>query len=127
MIRCNTNLVDLDTEKKLGKISNKTAFLSFMIMNTHLTVSTLTEDSIAKIIEQVIQRQIFEVTKEHVEESPDPFITRKEAIKILGITLPTLRAWTVAGKIPSYRMSSRVRYKRSEVIAYVESGRIRHV
>jgi len=97
-----------------------------MIMNTHLTVSTLTEDSITKIIEQVIQRQILEVTKEPIED-PDSFITRKEAIKILGITLPTLRAWTVAGRIPSYQMVSRVRYKRSEVIAYVESGRIRHV
>jgi len=113
-----------------------------MSMNTHLTVSTLTEESIAKIIEQVIQRKILELTKdpEQVNQgkihvvmkdptavSPDPFITRKEAIKILGITLPTLRAWTVAGMIPSYRISSRVRYKRSEVIAYVESGRIRHV
>lgn len=97
-----------------------------MSMNTHLTVTTLTEDSITKIIEQVIQRQILDVSKELIED-PDSFITRKETIKILGITLPTLRAWTVAGRIPSYRMSSRVRYKRSEVIAYVESGRIRHV
>ena len=97
-----------------------------MSMNTHLTITHLTEEKFKQIVKEMIQDQNLDVRKEPIED-PDSFITRKEAIKILGITLPTLRAWTVAGRIPSYQMASRVRYKRSEVIAYVESGRIRHV
>jgi excisionase family DNA binding protein len=93
-------------------------------MNTHLTFTALSEDAIKQIVEKSIQSTLLESYKEPIEEQAI-FITRKETIKILGITLPTLRAWTVAGRIPSYRISSRVRYKRSEVISYVESGLVK--
>jgi excisionase family DNA binding protein len=96
-----------------------------MSMNTHLTFSTLSEEAIKQIIEKSIQSTLLESAKEPIQAEEDIFLTRKETIKILGITLPTLRAWTVAGKIPCYRISSLIRYKRSEVIAYVESGRIK--
>jgi excisionase family DNA binding protein len=95
-----------------------------MSMNTHLTFTALSEEAIKQIIEKSIQSTLLESAKETIEEEVI-LLTRKETIKILGITLPTLRAWTVAGKIPCYRISSRIRYKRSEVFAYVESGLIK--
>jgi excisionase family DNA binding protein len=95
-----------------------------MSMNTHLTITALSEEAIKQIIEKSIQSTLLESAKETTEDEVI-LLTRKETIKILGITLPTLRAWTVAGKIPCYRISSRIRYKRSEVIAYVESGLIK--
>jgi excisionase family DNA binding protein len=42
-------------------------------------------------------------------------LTRKEASKLLGISLPTLLDWTKSGKIIGYLIASRVRYKRSEL------------
>jgi excisionase family DNA binding protein len=42
-------------------------------------------------------------------------LTRKEASKLLGVSLPTLLDWTKTGKIIGYRIASRVRYKRSEL------------
>ena len=42
-------------------------------------------------------------------------LTRKEASKLLGVSLPTLLDWTNSGKIIGYRIASRVRYKRSEL------------
>lgn len=42
-------------------------------------------------------------------------LTRKEASKLLGVSLPTLLEWTKTGKITGYRIASRVRYKRSEL------------
>ena len=42
-------------------------------------------------------------------------LTRKEASRLLGISLPTLLDWTKTGKVTGYRISSRVRYKRSEL------------
>ena len=95
-----------------------------MSMNTHLTFTAHSEEAIKQIIEKSIQSTLLESAKETIEEEVI-LLTRKETIKILGITLPTLRAWTVAGKIPCYRISSRIRYKRSEVFAYVESGLIK--
>ncbi|HNW70776.1 MAG TPA: helix-turn-helix domain-containing protein [Bacteroidales bacterium] len=48
------------------------------------------------------------------------FLTRKETAIILGISLKTLRQWTLEGVITGYRYKSRVRYKKEEVLASAE-------
>lgn len=42
-------------------------------------------------------------------------LTRKEAAKLLGVSLPTILDWTKKGKITGYRIASRIRYKRHEL------------
>ena len=42
-------------------------------------------------------------------------LTRKEVAKLYGVSLPTILDWTKTGKIIGYRISSRIRYKRSEI------------
>jgi excisionase family DNA binding protein len=44
------------------------------------------------------------------------FITRQETAEILGISLPTLNEWTKQGIIIGYRIATRVRYKRAEIL-----------
>jgi len=61
--------------KKLEKNNYNTTFLSFMNMNTHLTVSTLTEESIMKIFKQVIQGHFLEVSVKPIEDT-DSFIKK---------------------------------------------------
>lgn len=51
-------------------------------------------------------------------ETPKPnteLLTRKEAAKLLSISLPTLLDWTNTGRVSGYRIASRVRYKRAEL------------
>lgn len=43
------------------------------------------------------------------------FLTRQQTAKLLKISLPTLHKWTKQGRLKSYKISGRVRYKRSEV------------
>jgi excisionase family DNA binding protein len=43
------------------------------------------------------------------------YLTRKEAAKLLGVSLPTLNEWTKTGLVQGYRIASRVRYKRDEL------------
>jgi len=50
-------------------------------------------------------------TKEEEE-----LITRKETAQLLGISLPTLNEYSKDGIIPAYRLGSRVRYKKNEVL-----------
>ena len=42
-------------------------------------------------------------------------LTRKEAGKLLGVSLVTIQEWTRTGKITGYRIASRIRYKRAEL------------
>jgi len=46
---------------------------------------------------------------------PTQFLSRKEAAKLLGISLPTLSEWTKTGLVKGYRIARRVRYVRAEV------------
>ncbi|OLY91218.1 DNA binding domain-containing protein, excisionase family [Cnuella takakiae] len=48
-------------------------------------------------------------------KSKDDFISRKDAAKLLSISLPTLHEWTKNGTIPAYRVGKFVRYKSTEV------------
>ncbi len=47
-------------------------------------------------------------------------LSRKEAAKLLGITLATLNAWTKQDRITAYRMGTRVYYKKEELISSLE-------
>ena len=48
-------------------------------------------------------------------QPPTELMTRREASKLLGVSLPTLLNWTKTGKITGYRIASQVRYKRTEL------------
>ena len=54
---------------------------------------------------------------------PEELLTRVEAAHLLGITLPTLREYTKRGLVVGYRIASRVRYKRSEVLGSLQQIR----
>ncbi len=67
-------------------------------------------------IESIIRKVVKEELKDALRTEPDSILlTRQETAKILGITLVTLRTWSKLGKITSYKIGSRVRYKKNEV------------
>jgi excisionase family DNA binding protein len=43
-------------------------------------------------------------------------LTRKLTAKYLGISLVSLYHWTKEGKLQSYKISGRIRYKRDEIL-----------
>lgn len=51
------------------------------------------------------------------KELKDELLTRNETAKLLGISLPTLHTWSLNGKLTAYRINTRVRYKRVEVMS----------
>lgn len=69
-------------------------------------------DDLTERIAQVLPKQ---VTPPPPDNQND-LITRKETAALLGITLPTLHAWSVQGKLKAYHIGTRVRYKKSEVL-----------
>jgi len=78
----------------------------FQITNLEVSeLETLIENSVKKALEGL-----------KPEKSETELITRQETAQILGITLVTLNSWSKLGKIPSYRIGTRVRYKKSEVL-----------
>lgn len=55
--------------------------------------------------------------------TPQPeteFITRNETAQILGISLVTMNDWTKRGLIIGYRIGTRLRYKKGEILEAVK-------
>ncbi|MES2138898.1 MAG: helix-turn-helix domain-containing protein [Bacteroidota bacterium] len=53
------------------------------------------------------------------------YISRKETARILGVSLPTLNDWSKRQLIPSYRIASRIRYKKDEVLNSLNKRKFR--
>lgn len=57
-------------------------------------------------------------------EQQDEYISRKQAAKMLKISLPTLCEWSKTGIIKGYRIATRVRYKRRELELAVKAMKV---
>ena len=77
-----------------------------------MEIITITKQDLVEIINNCLNKQLenFKV------EKPIELLTRKETAKILKCSLVSLNEWTNNGLIPSYVISTRIRYKYSEVI-----------
>jgi excisionase family DNA binding protein len=79
----------------------------------NLILTGVTLDELLFRIEQVIEAKFSALP--HQTESQSDYITRKEVIKILKISLPTLHDWTKQGWLQSYKIGNRVLYRKVEV------------
>lgn len=67
-------------------------------------------------IAQTIRRELADILKADPAPDPDELVTRKQAAKYLGLSLPTLHEYTQRGIVTGYRIGSRVRYRRGELL-----------
>lgn len=74
-----------------------------------------------------LQKFISDTIREEMQKiatpTPPPeteFITRNQTAQILGVSLPTLNEWTKQGLIIGYRIGTRVRYKKGEILEAVK-------
>ena len=66
------------------------------------------------------------ITTTHNSQSikDQELITRKETSKILGVSLPTLHNWSKLGLLKSYKIATRVRYNRDEVLSLFQTNQL---
>ena len=79
----------------------------------------LTKEDLVNTIASVLKEQL-EFLNVVEQNNQVEYLTRKEVAKLLGISLPTLNDWSKRGVVPSYRIQSRVRYIKAEVLDCLE-------
>jgi excisionase family DNA binding protein len=79
-------------------------------------LSNMPVEEIEGIITRAVRESISSLSAQQPVDNTSELITRKQAAQMLNLSLPTLREYTVRGIVPSYRIGSRVRYKKVEVI-----------
>jgi excisionase family DNA binding protein len=85
------------------------------ILFTGITLSQLLEK-----IEQLIDNRLGKSEPQTRTPNQSKFYSRQEVADLLMISLPTLRDYTKAGWLVSYKLGNRVLYKQEEVLACVE-------
>lgn len=58
------------------------------------------------------------------EKTATKFLTRYQVADKYHITLPTIKAWTLQGKIKGYRIGRRVLFKETEIDKAVDEIRV---
>lgn len=74
------------------------------LQSQNVQIATL----LKKVLDQIPQPQ---------PQPDDIWMTRQEVAKMFGISLPTVHAWMTAGIIKPYKLGTKTRFKRAEVMA----------
>ena len=83
----------------------------------NLILSPIQRDELAtEIANEVIEgiKSLLDIQNQSLPE--DNYISRKDTAQLLNISLVTLSNWTKKSLLKSYKIGSRVLYKKSEVI-----------
>lgn len=76
-------------------------------------------DELRTIIQECVKSE-FQNFKQEIPPDDD-LITSKEACKILGISLVTLHFWRIDGKVKFYRIGTRIRFKKNELMEALQT------
>lgn len=80
----------------------------------------ITVEEFQKILDDRLELALSRLNQEegHKEET---LVTRKDIARLFGISLVTVNAWMKKGLLPFHRINRRVYFKKSEVLATLES------
>lgn len=85
----------------------------------------LTPVPLPELVGEIVRAMRSELdTRPHtVQPPPEELLSPQDTAVLLGVTLPTLRDYRRRGYLTGYRIGSRVRYKRSEVVGSLQRMR----
>ncbi len=75
----------------------------------------ITPEELKQSIISEIRLELKEMSKKFQPVRPPEYVTRKEAAKILKVSLVTISDWNKKGILNPYRLGNLIRYKRSEL------------
>ena len=93
-----------------------------MITKT-IQIQEVTIDDLTERIAEKLLTKIDIYIKEYATKNDDTLLTRQETVDFLKVDQSTLWNWTKKGYLISYRIGSRVYYKKIEIINYLNKYR----
>lgn len=82
----------------------------------NLILSPISIGELRTVISETVSMEVNRLFNLNKPTEQAEYITRKETAKILGVSLVTLNEWQKTGRVPAYRINTRVRYKKDEVL-----------
>lgn len=86
-----------------------------------IEITQVTFEGFKTIIKDILADDIPELLRAHLKpQDEEVLLTREEVAEILRISIPTLYSYTRQGILKTYRLDSRVLYKKSEVLHFFD-------
>jgi excisionase family DNA binding protein len=57
----------------------------------------------------------------------EPLLTARQLAELLGFSSSTIQDWAEAGTVPAFKLGGRLRFRESEVLAWLEERRLASV
>ena len=86
-----------------------------MLENNITQVHGITPQQLASNILKDVRTELKEIVLNFQPQKQPEYLTRKEAAKILKVSLVTLSDWNKKGVLKPYRLGNLIRYKREEL------------
>lgn len=83
----------------------------------NLILSPINIGELKTAISEAVIEEIKGLISSNNNHESNELLSSKETAQLLGISLVTLNEWKKTGKVPAYRINTRVRFKREEVIS----------
>jgi excisionase family DNA binding protein len=89
-------------------------------------MSVFTQSFLDELSEKICERlkpelQMFAPPQPPILSDSEELLTSKQSAKVLGVSLPTLHKWKTEGRLKFYRIGTRVRFKRAELISALQT------
>ena len=95
----------------------------------NIVFTQLSIPELRKVFRQEMRQElefIFQYLKrKESQKNGIEYLTKKEAAQIANVATSTIDNWRREGKIPIYRFGSAIRFKKSELLEFLESKRVR--
>ncbi|WHF51381.1 helix-turn-helix domain-containing protein [Chryseobacterium gotjawalense] len=93
-------------------------------MSTIQFIATSDDILIQKLENSLIPKLTEKLSAQFQPIQPTEYLTRSEVCKLLKIDLSSLHRWRKEGKIPSFGISNRVYFKRSDIDAVINQNKL---
>ena len=80
-------------------------------------------NDIRNLVSEVIEEKLKGVPQKEISNASNSYLGRLEVAKLLRISLPTLNEWSKQGIVQSYRIGSRILYKKEEIETSIKEVR----
>lgn len=85
-------------------------------MEKNVILSPISIGELTTVISETVEKEVSRILLISKPSLEPELLTRKQTAKVLGISLVTLNIWQKTGLVPSYRINTRIRFKRDEVM-----------
>lgn len=89
-------------------------------MNNETLIFNLTVSELKELIFECVDSELSKHSLAAQSQEQEELLTRKQTATLLRITLVTLYHWTKEGRLQSYKIGGRIRYKKDEVLTAVK-------